>query len=49
MYIGDYLARRGYGYDVVVPVVERVWKELGAADSSGADDASGEDDLDQQA
>ncbi|MCC6188671.1 MAG: RecX family transcriptional regulator [Anaerolineales bacterium] len=27
--LGDFLARRGFGYDIVEPVVERLWNEIG--------------------
>jgi regulatory protein len=26
--LGDFLARRGFDYDTVAPIVERVWQEL---------------------
>ncbi len=40
--LGGYLARRGYGYDVIVPIVERVWQEQGASGPQGAGEDIGE-------
>ena len=33
--LGDFLARRGFNYDIIEPVIERLWTEHG---SGAADD-----------
>jgi regulatory protein len=39
--LGDFLARRGFNYDTLEPVVERVWAERGETDSPGQASPSG--------
>ena len=34
--LGDFLARRGFDFETVEPIVRRVWRELHSADSGGA-------------
>jgi regulatory protein len=47
--LAAYLGRRGYAYDVVMPVVERVWQELGDATPAGAgDEVGGTDDNNEE-
>lgn len=46
--LAGYLGRRGYGYDVIMPVVERVWQELGDATPTGAGDEAGETEDDNE-
>jgi len=36
--LSSFLARRGFSYDVVAPVVERVWKEKSSDTPAGEDD-----------
>jgi regulatory protein len=40
--LGDFLARRGFSFDVIEPVVDRLWTEQGAAAAPGPSDS---DDL----
>jgi regulatory protein len=35
--LGDFLARRGFSFDVIEPVVDRLWNEQGAAAAPGPD------------
>ena len=46
--LAAYLGRRGYAYDVIMPVVERVWQEQGDATPASADDEVGETNDDNE-
>jgi regulatory protein len=35
--LGDFLARRGFSFDVIEPVVDRLWNEQGASAAPGRD------------
>lgn len=38
--LGEYLARRGFNYDTISPVVDRMWQEFGRHDGEGEDSES---------
>lgn len=46
--LAAYLGRRGYAYDIIMPVVERVWQEQGGATPAGAGDEVGDTDTNNE-